>query len=276
MQWWCVQLLLPSSKKKCRWWSCSWSLMPLQLLSLFVSKSKHLANARCLQWSRMPGRVRVFVVEQMVHFFPRLHELPRWDMPKREELFGAHSHWPPQLFCWASLLSVSSSSFKIKEAGISMHLPKLWSAGWAHSEFPSEVYTRTSLCCIAIRSSESLHSRLLCTLDTLNECQSLWQGHGMHIVSVNFITPSSILLAKWDQSGMAGGSQWGISLISDWASVASTNQNTTLSQIKINEYDENTSTTSKSVKCGMTGSCVYHDCTIPWVQPRSCTDLHVF
>ena len=189
MQWWCVQLLLPSSKKKCWWWSCLWPLMPLQLLSLFVSKSKHLANARCLQWSRMPGRVRVFVVEQMVHFFPRLHELPRWDMPKREELFGAHSHWPPQLFRWAGLLSVSSSSFKIKEAGISMHLPKLWSAGWAHSEFPSEVYTRTSLCCIAIE---------LCSLAPANILwRILWLLPESSTISFIRIVTQQVALHPW-------------------------------------------------------------------------------
>ena len=53
------------------------------------------------------------------------------------------------------------------------------------------------------------------------------------------------------------------SLTSDWASMAITNRNTTLSRIKGNEYDENTSTTSKSVQYGTEGSRVYHDCTIP-------------
>ncbi|EDR06698.1 uncharacterized protein LACBIDRAFT_299797 [Laccaria bicolor S238N-H82] len=53
------------------------------------------------------------------------------------------------------------------------------------------------------------------------------------------------------------------SLTSDWASMAINNRNTTLSRIKANKYDENTSTTSKSVQYGIEGSRVYHDCTIP-------------
>lgn len=53
------------------------------------------------------------------------------------------------------------------------------------------------------------------------------------------------------------------SLTSDWASMAITNRNTTLSRIKANEYDENTSTTSKSIQYGIEGSRVYHDGTIP-------------
>ena len=52
------------------------------------------------------------------------------------------------------------------------------------------------------------------------------------------------------------------SLTSDWASMAITDRNTTLSRIKADEYDENTSTTSKSIQYGAEGSRVYHDCTI--------------
>ena len=44
--------------------------------------------------------------------------------------------------------------------------------------------------------------------------------------------------------------------------MAITDRNTTLSRIKADEYDENTSTTSKSIQYSAEGSRVYHDCTI--------------
>ena len=126
-----------------------------------------------------------------------------------------------------------------------MQLSKLRSAGWAYGEFPSILLVPfsqnksldqnfTSYCHRAafsgtskhsmarpltlqshplFRSSESLHGRLLRTLEALNEYQSPWQGHGMHIVSVNFITHSSILFTKCYRSGMVGGSRWGIAKV---------------------------------------------------------------
>ena len=40
-------------------------------------------------------------------------------------------------------------------------------------------------------------------------------GHGTHVASVNFITCSRILLTKCYQSGIAGGSRWGIAKVTE-------------------------------------------------------------